>query len=175
MEELEDVVRLLAKFIAAQKCANLQKTDFAAHALLVKWNKYQRCYKNRIRHFPPRIGDHSDVTLHNVIAVWDPTAKKNDGVDVDIPVNFPPDSVVVYKALNEQYVPSAPVKTEESRTQETTRIRKIMGLDFRFLHGCGLKWNDNAIVEEDRRIRRQRTSCSTRRERGQILFCLAGY
>ena len=137
MEELEDVVRLLAKFIATNKGSNLQKSDSTAHALLVKWNKYQRCYKNRIQHFLPRIGDHPDVTLHNVVAQWDPTAKKNDGVDVNIPVNFPPDIVATYKALNEQYVPSAPVKTEEAK-----HIRKIMGLDVRFLHGCGLKWND---------------------------------
>jgi hypothetical protein len=115
MEELEDVVRLLAKFIATNKGSNLQKSDSTAHALLVKWNKYQRCYKNRIQHFLPRIGDHPDVTLHNVVAEWDPTAKKNDGVDVDIPVNFPPDMVAMYKALNEQYVPSAPVKTEEAK------------------------------------------------------------
>ena len=84
MEELEDLVRLLAKYIATNKGANLQRTDPEAHALLVKWNKYQRCYKNRIQHFLPRIGDHPDATLHNVIAEWDPKAKKNDGVDVEI-------------------------------------------------------------------------------------------
>ena len=76
MEELEGVVRLLTKFIATQKGWNLQKTDAAAHALLVKWNKYQRCYKNRIPHFLPLIGDHPDVTLRNVISEWDPSAKK---------------------------------------------------------------------------------------------------
>jgi hypothetical protein len=142
MEELEDLVRLLAKYIATNKGSILQKTDSVAHALLVKWNKYQRCYKNRIQHFLPRIGDHPDATLHNVIAEWDPTAKKNEGVDVEIPVNFPPDIVATYQKLNEQYVPSAPVKTEEAK-----QIRKIMGLDVRFLHGCGLKWND--VIEEE--------------------------
>ncbi len=70
------------------------------------------------------------------------------------------------------YVPSAPVKTEEAKL-----IRKIMGLDIRFLHGCGLKWNDNAIKEEDpcasHSIEPGSTSCCTRR--GQISVCLAGY
>ena len=35
MEELEDLVRMLAKYIATNKGANLQKTDPEAHALLV--------------------------------------------------------------------------------------------------------------------------------------------
>jgi hypothetical protein len=58
VDELQELVKLLAKYIATQKCANLQKTDPVAHALLVKWNKFQRCYKIRIEHFLPRIGDH---------------------------------------------------------------------------------------------------------------------
>ena len=143
MEELEEVVRLLAKYIATQKGSNLQKTDLHAHALLVKWNKYQRVYKNRIQHFLPRIGDHPDVILRNVISEWDPSSKKNEGVEVDIPVNFPPNIVAMYKGMNEQYVPSAPVKLEEAKL-----IRQIMALDVRFLHGCGLKWNASTSEEE---------------------------
>ena len=85
MEELEDLVRLLAKYIATNKGANLQRTDPEAHALLVKWNKYQRCYKNRIQHFLPRIGDHPDATLHNVITDWDPKAKMEREIRSECP------------------------------------------------------------------------------------------
>ncbi len=61
---------------------------------------------------------------------------------MDILVNFPPDMLATYQKLNEQYVLSAPVRTEEAK-----QIRKIMGLGVRFLHGCGLKWND--VIEEE--------------------------
>ncbi len=62
---------------------------------------------------------------------------------MDIPVNFPADTLATYKQWNEKYVPSAPVKAEEA-----IQIRKILGLYVRFLHGCGLKWNENPIEGE---------------------------
>ncbi len=57
-EEMQELVKLLAKFIATDKVVNLQKTDQAAHTLLGKWHKFQRYFKNRIEHFLPRIGNH---------------------------------------------------------------------------------------------------------------------
>jgi hypothetical protein len=79
-----------------------------------------------------------------VIVQWDPTAKKHDGEDVEIPVNFPPDIVRVYKSLYEKYVASAPVKLEAAK-----HLMEIIPLDVRFLLGCGLKWEDNDIEAED--------------------------
>jgi hypothetical protein len=67
IDELQELLKLLAKYIAMQKGSNLQKTDPAAHALLIKWNKFQRFFKNRIEPFLPRLGDHPDVTLHGVV------------------------------------------------------------------------------------------------------------
>ncbi len=82
LQELENLMRQLTKkyckflFLATQKGVNLQMTDPAAHPLLLKWNKCQRCYKNSIQHFLPRIGDHPKGTVHTVIAKWDAAAKK---------------------------------------------------------------------------------------------------
>ena len=81
-EEMQELVKLLAKFIATNKGVILQKTDQVAHTLLGKWHKFQRYFKNRIEHFLPRIGNHPEVTLHGVISEWDPTAKSHDGEDV---------------------------------------------------------------------------------------------
>ena len=141
-EEMQELVKLLAKFIATNKGVILQKTDQAAHTLLGKWHTFQRYFKNRIEHFLPRIGNHPEVTLHGVITEWDPTAKSHDGEDVDIPVDFPPNIVAMYKAMNEEYVPSTPVKTDEAKL-----IRKILALDVRFLLGCGLEW-DKTVTED---------------------------
>jgi hypothetical protein len=139
---MQGLVKLLAKFIATNKGANLQKTDPAAHTLLGKWHKFQRFFKNRIEHFLPRIGNHPEVTLHGVITEWDPTAKSHDGEDVDIPVDSPSNIVAMYKAINEEYVPSTPVKTDETKL-----IRKILALDIRFLLGCDLEW-DKTVTED---------------------------
>jgi hypothetical protein len=43
--------------------------------------------------------------------------------------------VATYKTLNEEYVPSAPVKVDEAKV-----LRKLIPLDIRFLLGNGLKW-----------------------------------
>jgi hypothetical protein len=48
-EEMQELVKLLAKFIATNKGVNLQKTDPAAHTLLGKWHKFQRYFKNRAK------------------------------------------------------------------------------------------------------------------------------
>jgi hypothetical protein len=46
-EEMQELVKLLAKFIATNKGVNLQKTEPAAHTvtLLRKWHKFQRFFK----------------------------------------------------------------------------------------------------------------------------------
>ena len=137
-------MKQLAKFIATHKNANLQKSSLEAHTLLVKWNRFQKMYKNRIQHFLPRNGDHPPVTLHGVITVWDPTAKKHEGEDTDVPVNFPADIVKKYKDYNSKYVPNNPVKVEEAQL-----IMRIVPLDIRFLSGCGLTWDTNASEPED--------------------------
>jgi hypothetical protein len=82
------LVRLIAKFIATTKGTNLQKSDPTAHALLVKWNRFQRRYENHIEHFLPRNGNHPDVTM-KVLKEWNPKAKENVVDDVEIPVGFP--------------------------------------------------------------------------------------
>ena len=75
VDEMQELMKLLAKYIATQKGHNLQKTCPDAHSLLGKWHKLQRAYKNRIEHYLPRIGDHPDQTLHGVIMEWDTSAK----------------------------------------------------------------------------------------------------
>ncbi len=52
VDELQELIKLLAKYVATHKGQNLQKTDPAAHALLVKWNKFQLAYKKTHRTFP---------------------------------------------------------------------------------------------------------------------------
>ncbi len=119
----------MAKYIATTKGANLQKTDATAHGLLVKWNKFQLGYKKHIEHFLPRIGNHPPVTLHGVITEWDPLPRaRNEGEDLEVPVDFPPANVSKYKSANKA---------------------KIVPLDVLFLLGCGLKWDSNDIQEED--------------------------
>ena len=130
---------MLAKYVATNK--GHKKTDPSAHALLVKWNKFQIQYKKRIDNFLPRIGDHPEVTLHGVVTEWDLSrTAKNDGEDVNIPVDFPPATVIKYKSANEAYVPSAPIKETEAKL-----IMAFVPLDVRFLLGCGLKLADNDI------------------------------
>ena len=141
---MQELVKLLAKFIGTHKNTILQRSSPEAHALLVKWNKFQKMYKNRIQHFLPRNGDHPPVTLHGVITVWDPNAKNNAGEDTDIPVNFPSDILRKYTEWNAKYVPSAPVKAEDAQL-----IIRIVPLDIRFLLGCGLKWDANATEEPE--------------------------
>ena len=135
-------MKSLAKFIATIKGQNLQKSNAAAHAQLVKWNRFQLGYKNRIKHFLPRKGDHPDQTL-SVIFEWDASKTTNAAKDIDIPVDFPQDLVRQYENFNKEYVPSAPVKTEEAK-----HIMKILPLDIQFLLGCGLKWDDNVSIPE---------------------------
>ncbi len=52
VDELQELIKYLAKYIATTKGANLQKTDATAHGLLVKWNKFQLGYKETHRTFP---------------------------------------------------------------------------------------------------------------------------
>ena len=74
---------------------------------------------------------------------WDTSPKAaNIGKNVDVPVDFPADIVLKYKKLNEEYIPSTPIKTEEAK-----HLLKILPLDIRFLLGAGLKWDDNQIQE----------------------------
>jgi hypothetical protein len=57
-------------------------------------------YKNSIKHFLPRIGDHPEVTLQCVTTNWDPSAKNHVGEDVDTPVDFPQNLLPKYKEWN---------------------------------------------------------------------------
>ena len=137
-------MKSLAKYIATTKQnggQNLQRANTTAHAQLVKWNKFQFCYKNRIKHFLPSNGNHPARTLQ-VIFEWE-LSKPNVAKDIDVPVTFPADVVRTYEALNKEYVPSAPVKTEEAK-----HIMKIIPLDIRFLLGRGYKFTDNEIVPD---------------------------
>jgi hypothetical protein len=72
---------------------------------------------------------------------WDTSAKaSNFCKDVVVPVDFPPDIVLKYKTLNEEYVQSTPIKTDEAKN-----LLRLLPLDIRLLLGCGLKWDDNQI------------------------------
>ena len=145
VDELQELIKLLAKYLATHKGQNLQKTDPTAHALLVKWNRFQLHYKKRIEHFLPRIGDHPEVTLHGVVTEWDPSPRaKNEGEDVNIPVDFPPATVIKYKSANDAYIPSAPIKETEAKL-----VMSIVPLDVRFLLGCGLKWDIRSAPDDD--------------------------
>ncbi len=78
--------------------------DPAGHGLLVKWNKFQKCYKNRmirIKLFLPRVGDHPDVTLGGVVFQWNPALKEQKSEDLVMPVIFPSEIVRMYKELND--------------------------------------------------------------------------
>ena len=137
---------MLLKFIATTKSNNnFQKTDPAGHSLLVKWNKYQKCYKNRIQHFLPRVGEHPEITLQ-VVVKWDTALKDQKKEEVLIPVDFPAEFVRMYKELNDAYVAQTPVKAEEAAL-----IRKIMAMDMRYLYGSGLEWNKEPEPQPVRR------------------------
>jgi hypothetical protein len=84
------------------------KTEPQAHALVVKRNKFQKEYENRIKHFLPHVGGHPDVTVQGVVTVWDPKAV-NQGKDTQVPVDFPPETVKLYKDYNAEYVPQSPI------------------------------------------------------------------
>ena len=67
IEDMVELMKLLAKYIATNKNQNFQKTLPDGHTILVKYNKFQRESKNRIKHFLPRDGDHPVHTLNGVI------------------------------------------------------------------------------------------------------------
>ena len=85
---MQELLKLLAKFIATNKGVNLQKTDLAAHTLLGKWHKFQRLFKNRIEHFLPRIGENPHYTVHGQLESWN-SSEANTGISVDIPTDYP--------------------------------------------------------------------------------------
>ena len=127
IEELLELMRLLARFVATTKnTTNLQKTDSAAHALLVKWNMFQMRFRNRVNHFLPRIGDHPTVLLKNVVLTWDAAAKQNVGGEHDTPVDFGPALVTRYQDYNKLHIPHNPVKKEDEEI-----ILKIVPMDIR--------------------------------------------
>ena len=85
----------LSKWSAYYKAGTvLSKTETHAHALVGKWEKFQKEYKNRIKHFLPRVGDHPAVTVEGVVTEWDAKSKAtNQGKDMQVPVDFPKDIV----------------------------------------------------------------------------------
>ncbi len=80
----------LSKWSAYYKAGTVpQKTEPDAHALVVKWNKFQKDYENRIKHVLPRVGDHPDVTVEGVVTEWDPKSKAvNQGKDTQVRLIF---------------------------------------------------------------------------------------
>ncbi len=97
-----ELMQRLSKWGAYYRAGTiLQKTEPDAHALVVKWNKFQKEYENHIKHFFPRVRDHPDVTVQGVVIDWDPTPKAvNEGKDTQVPVDFPPETVKLYKDYN---------------------------------------------------------------------------
>ena len=136
IDEIDVLMTALLQFYVTYKPnQNFQRMFPAGHSLLVKWNKFQTCYKNRIQHFLPRVGEHPHITLQ-VVLEWNPALKKQKTEDVVIPVDFPPELVLKYKEANDVYVPQTPIKTEEA-----VLLRRILAMDQRFLYGSGLQWN----------------------------------
>ena len=136
IDEIDVLMTALLQFYVTYKPnQNFQRMFPAGHSLLVKWNKFQTCYKNRIQHFLPRVGEHPHITLQ-VVLEWNPGLKKQKTEDVVIPVDFPPELVRKYKEANDVYVPQTPIKTEEA-----VLLRRILAMDQRFLYGSGLQWN----------------------------------
>ena len=141
-----ELMQLLSKWSACYKAGTvLSKTEPPAHALVVKWNKFQKEYENRIKHFLPRVGDHPDVTVEGVVTEWDPKSKAVDHCkDTQVPVDFPPEIVKVYKDYNDEYVPQQPIKQLEAEL-----LLDILPLDVRYLLGCGYEWNAAEEATED--------------------------
>jgi hypothetical protein len=80
-----------------------------------------------------------------VVTEWDPAPRaKNEGEDVNIPVDFPPATLIKYKSANEAYIPSASIKATEAEL-----VMSIVPLDVRFLLGCGLKWDIRSAPDND--------------------------
>ena len=124
----------LSKWSACYKAGTvLSKTEPQAHALVVKWDKFQKEYKNSIKHFLPRVGDHPAVTVQGVILEWDTKPKAvNQGKEMQVPVDFPPETVTAYKGYNNEYVPQSPIKQLDAEL-----LLDILPLDVRYLLGCG--------------------------------------
>jgi hypothetical protein len=141
-----ELMQRLSKWSAYYKAGTiLQKTEPQAHALVVKWNKFQKEYENRIKHFLPRVGDHPDVTVQGVVTVWDPNPKAvHQGKDTQVPVDFPPETVKLYKDYNAEYVPQSPIKLLDAEL-----LLDILPPDVRYLLGCGYKWNAAEKEKED--------------------------
>ena len=136
----------LSKWSAYYKAGTvLSKSEPQAHALVVKWDKFQKEYKNRIKHFLPRVGDHPAVTVQGVVLEWDTKQKNtNQGKDMQVPVDFPPVTVTAYKGFNDEYVPQSPIKQSEAEL-----LLDILPLDVRYLLGCGYEWNAAEEATED--------------------------
>jgi hypothetical protein len=141
-----ELMQRLSKWSASYKAGTvLQKTEPVAHLLVVKWNKFQKEYENRIKHFLPRVGDYPDVTVEGVVTEWDPKSKAVDqGKDTQVPVHFPLDIVNVYKDYNAEYIPQTPIKQLEAEL-----LLDILPLDVRYLLGLGYKWNSAEEATED--------------------------
>ena len=107
-----ELMQRLSKWSACYKAGTvLSNTEPDAHALVVKWDKFQKEYKNRIKHFLPRVGDYPDVTVEGVVTEWDPKSKAVDqGKDTQVPVDFPLEIVKVYRDYNAEYIPQQPIK-----------------------------------------------------------------
>jgi len=136
----------LSKWLAHYKASTvLSKTEIQAHALVGKWEKFQKEYKNRIKHFLPRVGDHSAVTVEGVVTEWDTKSKAtNQGKDMQVPVDFPNDIVKPYEEFNKEYVPQSPTKAAEAEL-----MLDILPLDIRYLLGCGYEWKAAEEATED--------------------------
>ena len=136
----------LSKWSALYKAGTvLARTETRAHALVGKWEKFQKEYKNRIKHFLPRVGDHPAVTVEGVVTEWDTKSKAvNQGKAVLVPVDFPPDIVKPYEEFNKEYVPQSPTKAAEAEL-----MLDILPLDIRYLLGCGYEWKAAEEATED--------------------------
>jgi hypothetical protein len=69
------------------------------------------------KNFLPRNGDHPAVTIQGAYTEWDTASKAtNRGHETNVPVDFPENTVKLYKEYNIEYIPLAPVKREQAES-----------------------------------------------------------
>ena len=93
-----ELMQRLSKWSACYKASTVLSKTACRASSCSKVEQVQKEYENRIKHFLPRVGDHPDVTVQGMASDWDPNPKAvNQGKETQVPVDFPQETVKVYK------------------------------------------------------------------------------
>ena len=99
--------------------------------------KWQQAWKNRIKHYTPREQPvYEDVPVEGVIEKWDTKVKTSQIKTIKISPMFGADVVRLYKEANEAHPATTVVKTQDA----TENLRKVVGMDIKFMLGCDQTW-----------------------------------